>query len=448
VRHLPFLFMAFAARAAVADDVTPGESPASPDDAAPNDTAPSDTAPSDAAPDDTAEATPSDEGADTEANAAAETTHESVAPNANTDQASAAPTEAPTTTTTAEEKTPGSDAKPAKGDQGPAKGDKKDNKDDAAMAALLGPGAAGQKAYIFRGSTLTLNGNVTATSLMPTAEPTYNPMVSTGIAVNPVIWFGNTLNITGYLEVNRELTNADLTTYDGELQLSDLFLTLRATNFYTIPFVGVGLSAGLTGTLPTSKFSFGQTMLGALDANVVAIRAFGLFSGLVFGYQARAGKNFHVYTTGENETSLQDSRCLNAQFCGIWASNGVRNVDWTIQNRAFMQLMVFDWAGFWVDGRLIHQFLYPIANRDPRVSFDAADPTGKYGEQHLRHWTAVFTGIFVTPHPATTITVGTSAFAPQLSPSSEYYVPGFNRWTQLYMNLQINMGGVAALLDS
>jgi hypothetical protein len=333
---------------------------------------------------------------------------------------------------------------------GKAATDKKssaENKEDAAMAALLGPGAAGQKAYVFRGSTLTLQSAFTATSLWPAAEQTYNPMFQVGIGVNPVVWFGKIFNITGYLEVNRELTNADLTTYDGELQLSDLFLSGRATNFWTIPFVGIGLSAAGTVILPTSKWSFAQTMLGGVEANMTAVRAFNLLSGLVFGYQIRGGKNFHAFTTGENETSLEDGRCLNVQYCGVWASNGVRNVDWTMQNRAFMQWSLVDWAGFFVDGRLIHQWLYPIANKDPRVTFSPEDPLGKYGEQSMRHFTGVFTGVFITPHPATTISFGTSTFAPQLGPNSKYYIPGFNRWTQIYANLQFNMGGIASLLD-
>jgi hypothetical protein len=351
--------------------------------------------------------------------------------------AEAAPTDAATVPPSAE----------AQPENAPTATKAKKSSDDAAMAALLGPGAAGQKAYVFRGSTLTLMSGLTATSLWPAAEQTYNPMFQVGVGVNPVIWFGKTFNITGYVEVNRELTNADLTTYEGELQLSDLFLAGRATNFWTIPFLGVGLSAGATAILPTSKWSFASTMLGGLEVNMTAIRAFNLFSGLVFGYQVRGGKNFHVYTTGENESSLEDGRCLNVQYCGIWASNGVRNVDWTMQNRAFMQFSLVDWAGFFIDGRLIHQWLYPIANKDPRVTFAPEDPLGKYGEQHMRFFTGVFTGVFITPHPATTISFGTSTFAPQLDPNSRYYIPGFNRWTQLYVNLQFNMGGIASLLD-
>jgi len=283
--------------------------------------------------------------------------------------------------------------------------------------------------------------------LLRNAELTWNPTYAVTAMVQPRIWLGDVFNIIGYMDLTRELTNSDWTTYNGEWQLSNMWLIAAATNFWTIPLVDVGLNASLSAQVPTSKIAWGQTMLTNLTANGTAVKAFPLFGKgvLVFGYGLSFSKWFHRFTTGENANSLQEGRCATAQYCGIFASNGVRNPSWGTQNRLFGMLSIISMFGVFLDGRVLTQTLYPVSQKDNRVSFNPANPGGLTPSPDTRFSTWTQASVFFQPHPAFTASLGISSFHNQLGQDGQYRFPLINRFTQVNLDLTFNLGGAATL---
>lgn len=318
--------------------------------------------------------------------------------------------------------------------------------DDAQLTATMGPGiATGGRLWVFRGSAVRMRNRVAARSFVKNLELTFNPEASTTIAVMPSVWYSNWLNISGYVDVTREWTQSDFDTYAGEFILSDIFLSASAVNFFTIPYLEINLTASVTGVIPTSKWSWAQTMLGRVQATGGVNRFFPLLGGLVLSYSGTVGKGFHRYTTGENESSLEHGGCVSAEVCGIWASSGVRNPEWTINNRVGATFLFTGWLGVSANAWVINQRLYPLVKQDPTISYRPEDPTGTLGIQNWRHFARLQAAAFVTPHPTVTFAAGLDTFNPQLAPDGRYRVPGFNRFTQLYCDVLINIGGVASL---
>jgi hypothetical protein len=318
--------------------------------------------------------------------------------------------------------------------------------DDAQLTATMGPGiSTGGRLWVFRGSAVRMRNRVAARSFVKNLELTYNPEASTTVAVMPSVWYGNWLNISGYVDVSREWTQSDWDTYAGEFLLSDIFLSAAAVNFWTIPYLEINLNASITGVIPTSKGSWASTMVGGLQLSGGINRFFPLLGGLVLSYGGNVGKGFHRYTTGENASSLEHGGCISSEVCGIWASNGVRNVEWTFSNRLGATFLFTGWLGVTANAWVINQRLYPLMKQDPSITFRPEDPTGTLGIQNWRHFARVQAAAFVTPHPTVTFMAGLDTFSPQLAPDGRYRVPGFNRFTQLYCDVLINLGGVASL---
>ncbi len=441
---------------------TPGPAPAeaeAPDEAAPDqDGTDEETAPGDAAPDDAAavEAAPVEEAPAPVADAPAPV-EEAPAPVADPPPAPVDESPAPDEQAVAEPDPADSGAAPAadgtpakKPDDKPAADKAEKAKDDidqdkANAAAANGLIGVSGKNWVFRGSSFTLRNTFAPIGLLKNAELTWNPTYAVTAAFSPTVWIGNHINVGAYLDVTRELTQNDGSTYEGEWVMSDLWLTAGALNFWTIPFLGINLTATGNARVPTSKLSWANTMVTAVGGNFTMNRPFPVLSGLIFGGSVGGTKFFHRYTTGENESSLEEGGCFSVQYCGIFASNGVRNVDFSLQGRLFGMLIVDSWLGFFVDGRLIYNQLYPLVQKDPRVTFDPTNPDGRFAPVTGRYLTWTRASVFSTPHPAVTFFLSTSTLHPQLAPDGSYYFPVFNRFTQVNFDVQLNMGGIASL---
>lgn len=308
---------------------------------------------------------------------------------------------------------------------------------------------ASLKKRVFRGSSTTVRNSFSVLSLTPDAEITYNPIYFVNLSLDPLVWAGDMFFVAGHVDVTRDLTENDWTTYANESYLSDTFIIAGARNFYTLPYLKLNFSANTVARLPTSKLSWARTMLTGVSARGEVARSFspGWIAGVNLRYAFSGTQFFYRYTTGERESSLEDDRCVNLQYCSIYASDGVRNVERSIANQFTGLIAIWSWLAIHVRGQLITQWLYPMTI-DERVSFHPENPDQLLEEQNKRFLTIFDTGLSVTPTPAFTIRVGASTIHPQLKPNGKYRIPGFNRFTNLYIDLICNWDGLAAsLLD-
>lgn len=294
----------------------------------------------------------------------------------------------------------------------------------------------------WRGSRITLRNAATALSFDESAELTYNPYYAIALGISPRWWFGDIFYVGADFAMLWEVTDADNTTDDRETQLGDVLIRLGAARFYTIPVVGIDLSAGLTLTTPTSKVSKARTLILGLTPSVGLARRFPVLEGLTLSYGFAAAKYFNRYTTMERERPLVATCLGDSVECGAFLHTGLRNPSWRLLNRFDVALDFLDWIGMRVGVGIVTDFLYPIEDRDERVSFEPQKGTD------LRHTMVYDLELTFRPLRALEIGVGASTANPQLAPDSSQRAPFFNRYTEIYVDLRLDIAGLVSTFTS
>jgi len=138
-----------------------------------------------------------------------------------------------------------------------------------------------------------------------------NPLSTLSIKLLPKINLPWTdfLYISGRIDISKEVTNSDSTTYQYETQLSDARLELVFPELYKEKFTDISLSGTFRTTFPTSKASQYSTLRWGNMIDLGISRGFFGEKGkpetqkVFLGYDFRFYKNWHEYTTSETEES-------------------------------------------------------------------------------------------------------------------------------------------------
>ena len=138
-----------------------------------------------------------------------------------------------------------------------------------------------------------------------------NPLSTLSIKLLPKINLPWTdfLYISGRIDISKEVTNSDTTTYQYETQLSDARLELVFPELYKEKFTDISLSGTFRTTFPTSKASQYSTLRWGNMIDLGISRGFFGEKGkpetqkVFLGYDFRFYKNWHKYTTSETEES-------------------------------------------------------------------------------------------------------------------------------------------------
>ncbi len=294
----------------------------------------------------------------------------------------------------------------------------------AAASALPSGGSA------FGGSFVTLRNVATALSVVKDGEPTYNPYYGLVLSLAPNWNVAKKFYVRGNLSLSRELTHEDWTTYSGETMLSDTNLT---AGWRAIRFESIGLSAAVEASvnLPTSKAAQARTLQAGTGLGLTAVWAAGNFA--VIGI-ARAAYQWHRYSTGETETPWVAGCSSTAIGCDPYINTGLRNPEWRISNFGVIAWSPLSWLGINVQGGVISDLLYDMTPSKARFAgvIPAAADSVNYRELMVYGISAEF-----RPHQALTVALGTETVNPQLAADSTYRAPFFNRFTTLFVDLQI-----------
>lgn len=283
----------------------------------------------------------------------------------------------------------------------------------------------------FRGSSLTYRNAASTLSFDRSAELTYNPIWTMGLEIAPRFWFNDTFSVSASLSLDREITEADDTTFANETLLSDLVLGASARKWATIPVVDIDVSGGVQVILPTSKASQGDTLLFAVAPQLRLAHTFPVLSGFTLAYSLRVAKYFHRYTTGELDSPLI-SGCFGSPSCDRLVNTGVRNTSFRVTNAFSLSLAFTDWLSFDAQFGVITSFLYSGVD-DDRVSLETLEPTS------TRHALLYDLGATAQATDFFAVTLGVSTLNPQLAPDSTRYAPFFNRYTAVYLDLRVDV---------
>jgi len=294
----------------------------------------------------------------------------------------------------------------------------------------------------WRGSEFVYRNVFSAISLDPSAELTYNPSYAMSFSFRPSWWFTDQLYVRANLDVVRELTEADDTSFANEALLGDLVLTAGYAPVVTIPVVDIAVSADLALQVPTSKASQARTLALGIGPGVRLSRSFDLLSGISAGYSLRAMPRIHQSTTAELETPMIPGCSASSGGCDAYLHTGVRNAQFRLQQLFYVSARMLDWLSLSVTYGLWIDWLYPIDIDDPRISAETIKP------QDRRYASVWEVEVLFEPLPAFKIGVGTSTLGPQLAPDSTYYNPFYNRYTTIFVDLHLDVAGLISQITN
>lgn len=304
----------------------------------------------------------------------------------------------------------------------------------SAQNPLLGPGAVAKSPW--RGSTVSVSNAVSLNTIDRDAQLTYNPFYSVNTAANMRYWVSDQVNLRLGLGFSREITNNDFTTRRDEFVLNDTTFGVGAM-LWNIPVVNVLAIGAFDLRFPTGPFSQAQTLYVAAQPRVILYKQ---FKPLGFNLTFVTGFNrmFNEFTTASSESPYLNCPALAA---GCDPTNtGVRNAKLRLINAFAMGIFPRPWLGASASATVIHDYLYA-------KSADEVDTFVAQEEQNTRTLMAYNMEAFVLPHQSITLAVGASTFGPQRAPDSSNYAPFINRFTNLVVDVRINVAAAIALVE-
>ncbi len=295
----------------------------------------------------------------------------------------------------------------------------------------------------WRGSTIAYRNAVTAITIDRSAELTYNPFWGMALELAPRYAFDDVWSLAASLEIAREITEADDTTFADETLLGDLGLRLSAARFATIPGAKIDISAGLGLGLPTSKASQGDTLMFSLSPSLRLSRSFeDVLEGLSLGYTLGFTKLFHRYTTGELASpAIAGCTSFDLGSCDRFLNTGYRNASFRLSNGFDVGLDMTSWLSASASFAIIVSWLHDDVE-DERVSNVTLEPTDE------RYALAADLGVSATWWKPLEVRLGASTINPQLRPDGGRYAPFFNRFTTLYLDLRLDVAALVQDLTS
>ena len=290
----------------------------------------------------------------------------------------------------------------------------------------------------FSGSLIAYRNSVSMLTFDKDAELTYNPYYAMSLKLTGQYWFTKALYVNARFAVTRELTDSDLSTSRGETWPSDLTLRFGAQDLYTIPVVGIALSADLDFVLPTSPVAQARTLQLGIAPSVGISRTFDVLKGISVGYSFRPTFFAHEKQTAQRDTPLIQSCEDEPGGCAQYLDAGLRNARFRLAHTFQLGIAFTDWFDFGVAFALATDHLHDAAT-DSRVSHVPQEP------QDQRFYMSSDFRFGFRPLEALRVGFGASTTHPELAPDSTRYTPFFNRYTVFYLDLGLDIAG---LVDS
>jgi len=276
-----------------------------------------------------------------------------------------------------------------------------------------------------------LRSAASAVSLARDAEPTWNPTWVAALGLTARYAATERIWLRGSLAIARELTQSDSTTYADETMLGDASLA-AGTTLWRAPTLGLQLGGDLQVGLPTSKASQARSLLASpsLGASLAWSR-----SRLSASFASRVTRLLHSYTTAGYVKPWLAGCADLASGCDRFSHSGVRNAMWRFSNSLAVGWQPAAWLGFAASAGVGNDLLYDLSTARTAdgvaVMASAADP----GHRAIMVYGLNAT---LTVHPALRVGLGAETANSQLAPNSTYQRPFFNRYTDLYIDLQVS----------
>lgn len=320
-------------------------------------------------------------------------------------------------------------ATPALAQDGPGAADADPVEETAAEVAL--DAEAADRPSRWAGSRINLLNQANVWELDRGNSLTWNPYYAVGIGIAPRFRVLDDLSVGAALSVVREVTESDTTTDAGEWWFDDLSLN-ASTPGVTLPGIGTRIGGALAVYFPTSKPSQAATLQVGIRPSISVSHRFPLLEGLGLSYSGSLRVNLHEYTTPSRETASIPT-CRGAE-CAELSHTGVRNTRWQHGHRLGLSLGILDWLTIGGGVGLYVSHLYDLA--EPASGEATVDPA------HERYAQSADAELTFGPFRGFSVGLGMSSFHPQLAPDQTAYAPFYNRYTQAYLDLRLDVAGL------
>jgi hypothetical protein len=298
----------------------------------------------------------------------------------------------------------------------------------------------------FRNSTFTYENTFSARPAATDLSAAATFYYAMSYDFRPRLYLSDWAHLRARFLVEQELSNADTTTYLYEPLASDLTLYGYFTDVLDSVTDWVDLGAYVMLTVPTSKASLARTLVLGTTAAIQLAREFDVLAGLGLTYTFEFTKYWNRYTTAVQSAPTLACTPGASMDCDSQINLGARNPSWLFRNNFGISFSPIENLTFSVDVLWYTYLLYPVTEADclrlyaDVVSADPSacpiEPAETNTDLRVSLWYIVEIGYDILPW--LNVAVGTSTFNPQLTPDSEYRAPFFNRYTNIYLDININ----------
>ncbi len=261
-------------------------------------------------------------------------------------------------------------------------------------------------------------------------------------------WYvSDQLSLRFRLDLAKQLTNADDTTYYREVVSSPALIDLVYLPAFTETWTGLSVAPNIRVTLPIDKASHAETLRLGLGPGFELYRTFDVLSGLVVSYGFRFTKKLHQYTTAQTDSVYPFSSSsgsvatmaipdyadqANPSGLAVGWTGGVRNVSMRFANVLQARLAIVPKLYFTAYASIRNDLLYDMTPTSLPVT-----PTASTTNQRASYWYLL--DLTFDPVRSLSLSLGTSTLVPSIDPSGIAYFPFFNRATNVYLNLTAHL---------
>ncbi|MGI5864653.1 MAG: hypothetical protein ACOX6T_21755 [Myxococcales bacterium] len=323
-----------------------------------------------------------------------------------------------------------------------------------AMALLLlaGTGASAAeeaaKSNPWAGSSFLYEHAFSAISLDKSAEQTWNPYYAHSFSLQPKWKFHDYFGMGLRIDVEQELTNSDDTVRRYEWVWSDLLVDLNAGKGYTESFTGIKVTGGLRLTLPVSKASRARELVMSVGPGAVVSRKFtdlfGTPLSLTVGYNARWTYHFQQATTAQYSGPTISCGDPSSPVCERYVNTGIENPEHLLGHGASLSLDITDKLSFSTSYTFQRSRLYELSD------FEFLDGAGQKVVLEADHDVAVryyqwfIAELSYQALDVVGVALGVSTLHGDLATDGTYRTPFFNRFTNIYLNLSLDIDSVVS----
>jgi hypothetical protein len=293
----------------------------------------------------------------------------------------------------------------------------------------------------FRGSMVEYRNIVTVRSFDRDADLTYNPYYAMELHLAPMFAAGSYTHLKLDVLMNREFTDSDETTKQGEIILDDIFLEVGWKYLPQIPVLDIAVTPSLRLYVPSSEISKGRTLILGIRPGINFLRTFKVFNGLTFEWRFAMHKNLNESTTLQAETPVVHPLSGSLRSAESFSNLGDRVVSFAIINVLSIELAFKKRFAFLVGMAISHGFLYPISDTDPRISYSSGPDTQvRYKMEYTgelsyspRRWIALALGFLTENY--------------QLAQDATYEAPFINRYTGIFFDIRLDVERLSSRLE-